>query len=851
MSKRKIIQKPAAILLIITLTLASFLMLPASASNDALYQPQNVLSGEDVPEPLDFDYAFAKGHVARLHGEETELDSAIFQNADGSRSLYVFNENIKYVTPDGKVKDKSNKLKETDVGFCNEDNDIRVVFPQNISSGITLTYGEYTVTLTPKAAERSDTTAAKAGVLASEKGPVIYQNAFGKNTVAQYTPQLSGFKEVIIINEPAYGLSFAFDLIAEGLTVSGSDGAVTLNDTGSGEKVATISQLLMWDSRGNHAVGAYELTKSENDGHYVLRYLIDDFLQDPNTEYPVTIDPSLIVGQGSMTAIEDATIFTNYNSNWGAWRSLFVGDYDQWTLTSNHRGIARTLVKFPGLMSHSTFNTIYNTGIVTSVKYNFSEDWCENGPNTINAYICTAAWDESTVVYSSALWNAIGVYVGNTTIVPVDPIPSPRPRYEIDITLAVKKWKSGTTNNGIIIKSNDETQAAIVINSSRIGDVGGGLSANKPYVVVNYDPIPDTYNGVIHLKNGGVYRLKNVGSNKYLTAHHGFDMKEKLSNDTYRGTNIYQNTDETASNETNYYSQEFKIEYDSTQSACRIHIMCSRAGTYRTLDVKKSGSGISGLTSGCNIQTWTPTDNIAQLFNFVPLGNGQYKIVLKYNTDLAITSYGSGNGSNDGRSATSTGNVFVSTYTGSNNQKWLLEPTVTTYMLNYYGSIELDYPFRGDSIPLKISSGYGYRIHPITNETKMHSGIDIPAEAEVELYSAVNGTVVKIGQELNTSWGRGYYIIIESDYDYHSVYDSSTKLRVIYQHLSEDPNDTNPAVAENVHVTTQTLVGLVGSTGASTGPHLHLGIIIDGGFASGKDHVINPIILDWDVVFTY
>ena len=823
------------IALCITILLSVIIPATTSAHVEELPAKATQLFPVDIPAPLHDVLISERNHISRIRDEETELNSAIFENKDGSRTLYIFGEKIKYIAMDGKIKDKSNRLAEFDSGYQTLNNDIHTVFPLRLHDGVTLTYGDYAITVTPMNTNKN-----VVGKLNAETGPVNYVGAFGHSTILSYTPELSGYKEEISIQHRTEGLTFVFDVETKGLKIAESNGSLALFDPVTQEKIACLSPLLMWDSAGKQAVGDYNLAESDSCGHYVIKYEVDAFLNHPETVYPVTIDPSIIVGQGSSTAIEDATIFTNYNSNWGTWISLFVGNFDTWTMSSSdYRGKARTLVKFPALMNNSTFNSLYNAGVVSSVKYNFADTWCLSGPNTINAYLCTSAWNESTAVYSNYLWNSLGTYVGNTTISPLDPVPITKPRYEIDITLAVNKWKSGTQNNGIMLKANNESLTAVCIGSSEVGNPSGS-TISKPYVVVNYNPVPNTTSGTIQINDNTIYRLKNVGSGKYMSVHNGFDGNS---------INVYQKNGELVGSY--YHSQNFIVKYDTTEYACRIHPVCSMYGRRRVLDVVKSAAGVQGLTHGCNLQTFNPTDDIAQLFNIVPVGNGYYKIVLKYNTSLAITAYGTGNGSSGGTSSTSTGNIFMATYTGDSSQKWLFEPTVINDEKRYYGAMNLAYPFRGSSIPVRISSGYGYRVGPINGGIEFHAGIDIPADSGEILRSAMTGTIEKIGYEPNTSSGRGHYIIVMGTNDFNNVYDSTTKIGYVYMHLLEAPYVTTPTLFEGMIVFEQVIMGKVGSTGASTGPHLHYGIIIDGGLSTGEGHVTNPIAFYPGIQFTY
>ena len=113
------------------------------------------------------------------------------------------------------------------------------------------------------------------------------------------------------------------------------------------------------------------------------------------------------------------------------------------------------------------------------------------------------------------------------------------------------------------------------------------------------------------------------------------------------------------------------------------------------------------------------------------------------------------------------------------------------------------------SLPLKnirINSGFGMRKHPIYHKQMMHNGIDLHAKHE-DVLSMLPGTVLKVGYD-NRS---GKYVTVKT-----------ANYTVSYCHLSEQyvkPNDFLSAGEP---------LGLTGSTGASTGEHLHLTTKKDG-----------------------
>lgn len=103
-----------------------------------------------------------------------------------------------------------------------------------------------------------------------------------------------------------------------------------------------------------------------------------------------------------------------------------------------------------------------------------------------------------------------------------------------------------------------------------------------------------------------------------------------------------------------------------------------------------------------------------------------------------------------------------------------------------------------------ITSGYGSRTSPISNRRHFHHGLDIAAPEGTEVMAARGGTVSRAG----TDEELGMYVVIEHDGGFTTT----------YGHLAEK------VVEKGDQVHYGTLIGYVGSTGLSTGPHLHFEI---------------------------
>ena len=107
----------------------------------------------------------------------------------------------------------------------------------------------------------------------------------------------------------------------------------------------------------------------------------------------------------------------------------------------------------------------------------------------------------------------------------------------------------------------------------------------------------------------------------------------------------------------------------------------------------------------------------------------------------------------------------------------------------------------------RISSSFGMRKHPISGFNKMHKGVDFAAPIGTPVYAGGNGVIEMVG----VNGGYGKYIRIRHNNEY----------KTAYAHL----NSYRKGINKGVRVNQGEVIGYVGSTGKSTGPHLHYEII--------------------------
>ena len=109
----------------------------------------------------------------------------------------------------------------------------------------------------------------------------------------------------------------------------------------------------------------------------------------------------------------------------------------------------------------------------------------------------------------------------------------------------------------------------------------------------------------------------------------------------------------------------------------------------------------------------------------------------------------------------------------------------------------------------KIASGFGMRIDPVYGTPKMHKGLDFTAPQGTPIYATGNGTV---SEASFSAGGFGNHVIINHGYGYETLYGHMVRMKV----------------REGQKVKRGQLIGWVGSTGKSTGPHCHYEVHVNG-----------------------
>lgn len=124
---------------------------------------------------------------------------------------------------------------------------------------------------------------------------------------------------------------------------------------------------------------------------------------------------------------------------------------------------------------------------------------------------------------------------------------------------------------------------------------------------------------------------------------------------------------------------------------------------------------------------------------------------------------------------------------------------------------------------LSLTSNFGVRSDPFNGGARMHKGIDIPGPAGTPIYATADGIVSRAG------WASGYGNLVQISH--------GGGIETRYGHMSK------LIVAANSYVHRGQLIGLMGSTGRSTGSHLHYEVRVDGQAINPMPFVVGPDVL--------
>ena len=420
-------------------------------------QAQDSAEGMDI---LQQEEARGKEHIARLTHEEN-LNQHIFLNRDGSKTMYLYDHPVKYQDVDGKMQDISLEIAQTQDArypYRTKANSAVTSFPADMADGIRLEGEGVSIRLAaqmPVGSAAGTTTLVNQRARRVDAETVAY--TYDAKTSIEYSLTYTGFKEDIVVNEYTGQTEYNFILYTNGLTLTELGGNYYLTDT-EGTIKASIGEIIVFtaDERNNTMGEMRAVTVKENQIYGMTIVLDADYLADPDTVYPIRIDPTVQIhySTAASTAIEDVTIQSG-NVSYPEMTTLGIG--------LRSYGISRVLMRFPGI-DFSDYEGVE----ITEATIVLRDVQCEGTYMPVYCYPFTgSAWTESTASWAS-LTQSWGAELDCQTISYYNGVNNdPAHYYYFDIADVVQDWVDGTADpdKGILFKASDAVENGTTLES--------------------------------------------------------------------------------------------------------------------------------------------------------------------------------------------------------------------------------------------------------------------------------------------------------------------------------------------------------------------------------------------------
>lgn len=433
-----------------------------------------LVSAAEVPNFISQAQIEEHGHISRLSDEET-LNTLVYLNRDGTKTKYIMDYPVKYVDENGDTKFVDLSLSETTTAFETTANDIVLSVSKDYTKGITLTYNDYAVSLVAmpgnKTVVSGGISTAPIVMATKNNNAVTYNDVFGTDIDMRYSPLHNGVKEDIILQAYNGTNTFDFLLSTSGLGVYSEKDNYYLAEAANADMRMDLGKVIVYDANRKMSEGSLTVTTLKENQLYQITVSVDQaFLTDPNTVYPVQVDPSITVSDTThgANAVIDCPVYSGKQTvNMGTALYNHIGYIDSAYQTG------RTAVKLVGLINDTTYQGLHRDAIQSA--YFYIKDSSGTATKQINIYALTS---NSTWTETSLTWSTVGT-VSSTLQASANV--GGEAWSSFDITNLIKEWKSGNLNPncGFILQSTNESLAGNFFSSE-------SAEANWPYLALTY-----------------------------------------------------------------------------------------------------------------------------------------------------------------------------------------------------------------------------------------------------------------------------------------------------------------------------------------------------------------------------
>lgn len=549
---------------------------------------------------------------------------------------------------------------------------------------------------------------------------MTYSQAFSGNGTVDLVYSLSDNKleEDILVWDRGNIHSYVLTMNADGMTaVLNEDRSVTFVDAG-GKDVFTISSPWMHDATYAFS-DAINVSLAQKGNEVTVVYTPDaEWMTAKERVYPILIDPS--VRSRNYTAnYQDTFTYPTNTGDRSAITYMRVGKGNEAFFKLLHYPMALDAVD------------------IESATLNF---WGSANSTNLRMRVLTTPWDQSTLTYDNRPLGLSTVYTSTTATA------STSTGWRVfNLMPAIQEYtyyhagQSGFFNDyleGFRIY-HDSTTTQYLLISSESTDV-----QTRPYIEITYSYQYD--NPII---DQGIYMIKNAASGRSLM-------------NTASSTNVYQ--------------------YSSAYSQGQAYRTRGGNGVYTFESLNRAGEALTYDYSGSNTQntanvyTATLSESLADSQDFMlqyvtdsSQGYQLYAIVSRADTTMALTALGTTNGSPTGAGVSTTGNVVMSTYTGSTNQLWYFEsggqPVFVGNNIVAMNGDTLQYNY---GVPESMIQPYGYITaygERITWSSDNSDAITIAANGKVTINGAGKAVLTAtVKNSLGTELRKYSYTVIIS-----------------------------------------------------------------------------------------
>lgn len=476
-----------------------------------------------------------------------DLYSFTTLNEDDTLTLYMFSEPVKYVDKETtaiKFIDNTIKAVETKLpvssaelskignslytakSYTNTANFFKVDMPASINQGVSLSYEGKRFTLSPASASLSTAELKTATHRGMTEQTVEYRNALGTGVHLQYVPINSGVKENIVLDRYPGKNTFRFIFDAKGYYPIYTEGeAIPFADPSTDEIALILGQVDARDSyTGDETDGHFTLYNSLKledlkNGKYVLTVTVDnDFLTDPDTVYPVVIDPTFTVPNNT---VRDTTVYSAKPNSSSYYSSAY-------NIVGNHGSGYGEGIAFVQANYNYNLQPLFTYQNIVSARYRVYEGSGKTNSSTINVGLPIDSWNQTTLNYG----NKPSYTKTSSKVI------SKSGWHEFNITTQAKTWVQGYKTsgsllgpaNGLVLYANDPSASSKHFCSSEHSTYTPSISityheANMYHVNAAYgnrpfkawgrliDGISPVYS--FNVTTAGTYRIETLDSSYF------------------------------------------------------------------------------------------------------------------------------------------------------------------------------------------------------------------------------------------------------------------------------------------------------------------------------------------------